>query len=158
MYKITGRIKGIKMRNRKIIKRLLITHIMLILYITMMGVLSIYKIMNVEMFGWEVPLWSILIIMYILELMSTFTFQLRIKLTSDYEIKGNKKLIEYIPLIAGASWMIAGFQGIIFLTVGLTVNSQISEIELAIIKLVPVFLATYNGVYTTLITKKKKEE
>lgn len=148
--------------NKKLWRRLVITHSILLLYIMIIFYITTQNIsMDIDMFGKPVSLWVVLLIMYLLELLSTFTFQLRMKLTADYELTKNKKLIEGIPLIAGVSWMIAGFQGIIFLTGGLytteLISQDIDNLTLAFLKLVPVFIATYNGVYTTLIIKTKEK-
>jgi len=79
------------------------------------------------------------------------------KLTALNAISRTKRLVELIPLIAGASWIVAGFQGIIFLTSNTSIDSNINDLSLAFLKLVPVFFATYNGVYTTLIFRKKEK-
>ena len=148
---------------KKLWIRLMITHFILLLYILATAITSYQGyVMKIDMFGTPIDLWIVLMIMYVLELLSTFTFQLRIKLTSDYEISKDNKLIEIVPIIAGVSWMVSGFQGIIFLTALLDEGSanDINDLGLAFLKLVPVFIATYNGVYSTMTLKrntKKKE-
>lgn len=151
-----------KESKRKLRNRLLITHTALLVYTIIMLIIYYTGAYTVELVlfdneNWRAPLWSIVILTYIFELTSTLTFQLRMKLTSKYEVGHNKKLIELIPLIAAFSWGVAGISGIIFFTSTPYMNGAAAYDEallVNILKLTPIFIATYNGVYTTLILKK----
>lgn len=101
-------------------------------------------------FGKQVNIAFVLLIMFILELGSTLTFQLRLKLTAKFEDDPVKNRIYHIwvPIIAGLSWLIAGIQGV------LLIGGTETFIDF-LLKMPPVFIATFNGVYLNMLTKKK---
>ena len=78
-----------------------------------------------------------LLIMFILEIISTLTFQARILLTAK---KDKLKYQWIIPAIACFSWFIASMEGLIL------INDSDTIIKF-IIKFVPVGVATFLGVY-----------
>lgn len=90
-----------------------------------------------KLFDTTVNIGVILIIMYILEILSTLTFQARILLTSK---KDKLKYNWIIPTIATLSWLIASLEGLIL------INDSDTIIKF-IIKFVPVGVATFLGVY-----------
>lgn len=90
-----------------------------------------------RLFDTTVNIGVILIIMYILEILSTLTFQTRILLTSK---KDKLKYNWIIPAIATLSWLIASLEGLIL------INDSDTIIKF-IIKFVPVGVATFLGVY-----------
>lgn len=85
---------------------------------------------------------AFLTIMFGLELLSTITFQLRLWLTS-------KDKISAAASIGATSWMIAGLQGI------LLIGGSNDSIQF-LIKMLPVGIATYIGIYTNNIIYKTK--
>lgn len=133
-------------------KLILILQIVLIAYLIVFSIISAYfdkTFLRGNIFGKEVNIGWVLLIMCILEFISTFTFQLRMKLTADFEINQKKKLIWIVPLIAGFSWCVAGIQGIVLI-------GDSDDLYKTIIKLFPVFIATFNGVYLIMKGKIKK--
>ena len=84
--------------------------------------------------------------MFIFELISTLTFQLRIKLTSIFEKTKEPKLQFIIPIVAVFSWLVAGFQGVLFIN-----NNE--NIYTFLLKIPPISFATFLGVFLNLNQK-----
>lgn len=81
--------------------------------------------------------------MFTLELLSTFTFQKRMKLTAIYTTNSTIKLKYTICVIASISWLIAALQGLFLL-------SSNENILTFLIKLPVVLVATFSGVWYNL--------
>lgn len=96
---------------------------------------------------WKLHPTIIFMIMFIFEIMSTITFQLRIWLTQ-------KNKISLAALIGASSWLIAGFQGIMLINGSI---DGISDIFTFLLKIPPVFIATFNGILFNTYFKKGGE-
>ena len=99
--------------------------------------ISLFTNYTSKLFDTTVNIGIVLLIMYILEIISTLTFQARILLTSK---KDKIKYNWIIPAIACFSWLIASLEGL------LLINDSDTIIKF-IIKFVPVGVATFLGVY-----------
>ena len=119
------------MKNKHI---LIITHLILIIYL----IITIFALWNHEGFlmDWKVHPVIIFLVMFFFEIISTITFQLRIWLTQNNKIK-------LAALVGASSWLIAGFQGILLVNGSIT---GINEICTFLLKIPPVFIATFNGI------------
>lgn len=119
------------MKNKNI---LILTNIILLIYL----IITMILLWNHKGFlmDWEVHPTIIFIVMFIFEILSTITFQLRIWLTQNNKIK-------LAALVGASSWLIAGFQGILLVNGSI---SGISEICTFLLKIPPVFIATFNGI------------
>lgn len=119
------------MKNKHL---LIITNLILLIYIlTSIFWLDNYKATLIDVKTHPV---FILTIMFIFELISTFTFQARIKLTQKSKYK-------LAALIGAISWMVAGLQGLVL------INGDIdgmNNITTFFIKMPPVMIATFNGI------------
>lgn len=139
------------MKNKNVLF-LLSTNIVLFIYVGIffiVGELNPSPVFTGVLFNKTINLGWVLLIMCILELMSTLTFQIRINLTARYEITQNQKLKMVVPFFAGFSWIIAGLQAIVLI-------GDSSDLIKTVIKLLPVFIATVNGVYISLMWKDKQ--
>ena len=119
------------MKNKNI---LILTNIILLIYL----IITMIMLWNHKGFlmDWEVHPTIIFIVMFIFEILSTISFQLRIWLTQNNKIK-------LAALVGASSWLIAGFQGILLVNGSI---SEISEICTFLLKIPPVFIATFNGI------------
>jgi hypothetical protein len=123
---------------------MLVLHAVLVMYIAVVGI--IYKEQNFYMtFNGSEPLsvWYMLIVMFLLELLSTLTFTLRIYYTD--------KSFKLAAVFGTLSWIIAGFQGIIFITgdINFGINS-LSFLYSFLTKIPVIGLATFGGIYFNL--------
>lgn len=120
-----------------------ISTILLTIYLLLVGLFYPYKTTLINI---QVDLWIVLLIMVIFELLSTITFQLRIIYTQKY-IESKKEHYRFLASgIAAISWIIAGCLGI------LLINGN-DSLTSALLKFVPVAIATFNGVFITLGAK-----
>lgn len=99
--------------------------------------ISLFTNYTSKLFDTTVNIGIVLLIMYILEIISTLTFQARILLTSK---KDKLKYNWIIPAIACFSWLIASLEGL------LLINDSDTIIKF-VIKFIPVGVATFLGVY-----------
>lgn len=130
------------MKNKHI---LWITHLILITYLV---ITMIFLRNNTGyLMDWKVHPTIIFMIMFIFEIMSTITFQLRIWLTQ-------KNKIRLAALIGASSWLIAGFQGILLINGSI---EGINELFTFLLKIPPVFIATFNGILINSYFKKGGE-
>lgn len=115
--------------------------------ITILTLISLVWLL-IYRFVW-VTNWKTLLLMFIFELLSTFTFQTRIWFTS----KGKIILASFI---GGLSWIIAGTQGMLLITESFGFEKWVDFA----IKLPIVFNATVVGILLTHlnIRKNKKDE
>ena len=119
------------MKNRNI---LILTNIILLIYL----IITMILLWNHKGFlmDWEVHPTIIFLIMFCFEIISTITFQARIFFTQRNKIK-------IAALLGASSWLIAGFQGILLVNGSIT---GISEMGTFLLKIPPVFIATFNGI------------
>lgn len=132
-----------KMNNLLIV----ISNLILLIYIVIIGAFGYINNWNANLLGNNTHLFVLLIIMFVFELLSTITFQIRIWLTS-------KDRIIWAAIIGSISWMIAGFQGL------LLINGSINGLNDAatfFIKMPPVLIATFIGILTNYYISKRKE-
>lgn len=143
--------------NKKIILHIILPQIIVLFYF--ITFLTLYLVLgknakidsnNYNYFGYwnffndkdKIPIPAFLAIMFFLELLSTTTFQLRLWLTG-------KDKISAAASVGATSWMIAGLQGI------LLIGGSNDSIQF-LIKMLPVAIATYIGIYTNNIIYKTK--
>lgn len=119
------------MKNKHI---LILTNIILFIYLLITMFLLRYN--TAYLMDWEVHPTIIFLIMFLFEIISTITFQLRIFFTQRNKIK-------IAALLGASSWLIAGFQGILLVNGSI---SGISEMGTFLLKIPPVFIATFNGI------------
>lgn len=123
---------------------LVIPNILLLIYVIIMGCLGDKYDWNLNLAGTNVSLGVVLLIMFILELLSTITFQTRIWLTSKDKIK-------LAAFIGALSWMIAGFQGLLVISENIT---HLDNVASFFIKMPPVLVATFVGILSTSYVNK----
>lgn len=125
---------------------MLATHFVLLSYILIISILAdkinATWLLGV-LFNKQVNIGWVLLLMTILELLSTLTFQLRILFSAKFNKIKTFKLRLLVATIAGVSWLIAGVQGIVLI-------GDSDNLAKTLIKLLPVFIATFNGVYISL--------
>lgn len=119
------------MKNKHI---LILTNIILLIYL----IITMFLLRNHDAYlmDWKVHPTIIFLIMFCFEIISTITFQLRIFFTQRNKIK-------IAALLGASSWLIAGFQGILLVNGSIT---GISEMGTFLLKIPPVFIATFNGI------------
>lgn len=119
------------MKNKYI---LLLTNIILFIYLLITMFLLRHN--TAYLMDWKVHPTIIFLIMFLFEIISTITFQARIFFTQRNKIK-------IAALLGASSWLIAGFQGILLVNGSI---SGISEMVTFLLKIPPVFIATFNGI------------
>ena len=119
------------MKNKHI---LILTNIILFIYLLITMFLLRYH--DAYLMDWKVHPTIIFLIMFCFEIISTITFQARIFFTQRNKIK-------IAALLGASSWLIAGFQGILLVNGSIT---GISEMGTFLLKIPPVFIATFNGI------------
>ncbi len=132
---------------------IIIANILLAIYIAIIGIIGYYR-------HWTSNIWSakaevvwILIVMFIFELLSTITFQVRIWLTS-------KDKITLAAIVGSISWCIAGLQGLLLINGDI---SGLNEIQTFFVKMPSVLIATFVGILANYTIKgyydhKKEQE
>lgn len=146
-----------KIKNKKTFLNLFIPQVIAIVYITIFTVLFFVKGQGAQIgtdeynyFGYwnffndkdKIAIPAFLVMMLVLELLSTTTFQLRLWLTS-------KDKISQAAGVGATSWMIAGLQGI------LLIGGSNDSIQF-LIKMLPVGIATYTGIYMNNLIYKTR--
>lgn len=125
---------------------ILVVNIVLLIYIVVIGSVGFVYNWKCQILGGKVDLIVLLILMFIFELISTITFQLRIWLTS-------KSKIRYAATIGAFSWLIAGLQGLFLINGSI---EHVNEAATFFIKMPPVFIATFTGIITNNVIKNLK--
>lgn len=120
-------------------KTIILMNLLLLIYIIVISFLNF----NLQILNLKIHNFFILAIMFTLELLSTFTFQKRMKLTAIYTTNSTIKLKYTICIIASISWLIAALQGLFLL-------SSNENILTFLIKLPVVLVATFSGVWYNL--------
>lgn len=120
-------------------KTIILMNLLLLIYIIVISFLNF----NLQILNLKIHNFFILSIMFTLELLSTFTFQKRMKLTAIYTTNSTIKLKYTICIIASISWLIAALQGLFLL-------SSNENILTFLIKLPVVLVATFSGVWYNL--------
>ena len=119
------------MKNKHI---LILTNIILFIYLLI--TMFLLRDHDAYLMDWKVHPTIIFLIMFCFEIISTITFQARIFFTQRNKIK-------IAALLGASSWLIAGFQGILLVNGSIT---GISEMGTFMLKIPPVFIATFNGI------------
>ena len=119
------------MKNKHI---LILTNITLLIYLLI--TMFLLRHHDAYLMDWKVHTTIIFLIMFFFEIISTITFQARIFFTQRNKIK-------IAALLGASSWLIAGFQGILLVNGSIT---GISEMGTFLLKIPPVFIATFNGI------------
>ena len=119
------------MKNKHI---LILTNIILLIYLLI--TMFLLRHYDAYLMDWKVHPTIIFLIMFCFEIISTITFQARIFFTQRNKIK-------IAALLGASSWLIAGFQGILLVNGSIT---GISEMGTFLLKIPPVFIATFNGI------------
>lgn len=120
-------------------RTIILMNLLLLIYIIVISFLNF----NLQILNLKIHNFFILSIMFTLELLSTFTFQKRMKLTAIYTTNSTIKLKYTICIIASISWLIAALQGLFLL-------SSNENILTFLIKLPVVLVATFSGVWYNL--------
>lgn len=120
-------------------RTIILMNLLLLIYIIVISFLNF----NLQILNLKIHNFFILSIMFTLELLSTFTFQKRMKLTAIYTTNSTIKLKYTICVIASISWLIAALQGLFLL-------SSNENILTFLIKLPVVLVATFSGVWYNL--------
>ena len=138
---------------------MLVLHALLLIYIIIIGVVYVEKGFNMSIGGtsgiWS---WGMLVAMFILELLSTLTFTLRIYYTD--------KKFNLAAMFGTLSWIIAGLQGLLFITGDIDFGTYLfvdpvtgpeykyihsANFVYSFLTKIPVIgLATYGGIYFNL--------
>lgn len=131
-------------KNKNII---IIANCLLGIYVTIISIVSYFFKWSATILGEQSNVFTLMLVMFLFELASTTTFQLRIWLTSKQKIK-------LAALIGGCSWLIAGTQGL------LLINGSIDpliEWQSFLVKIPPVFVATLSGILINDYFIKRKK-
>ena len=119
------------MKNKHI---LILSNIILFIYLLI--TMFLLRHQDAYLMDWKVHPTIIFLIMFCFEIISTITFQARIFFTQRNKIK-------IAAMLGASSWLIAGFQGILLVNGSI---SGISEMGTFLLKIPPVFIATFNGI------------
>lgn len=123
-----------------------IVNLLLVIYLITIAVIAEHNGWYCYILGFKNKLITLLIVMFIFELLSTITFQTRIWLTS-------KDMITAAAIVGSLSWVIAGIQGL------LLINGEIyplNDIATFFVKMPPVFVATFSGIILNYEIKRIK--
>ena len=104
------------MNNKELILFLLL-NFFLIIYLLIIGITFKQNNLYMEIYTTKMDVYIVLIIMFFLELFSTLTFSLRIYFTS-------KEKFNEAAMIGTMSWLIAGMQGILFISGNINFNIE----------------------------------
>lgn len=132
-------------KNKKTYLLILILNLLLLIYISIIGTISVNNDWYGYIVGFKVDLWVLLITMFGFELLSTLSFQTRIWLTS-------KDRIIIAAFVGGFSWLIAGFQGLLLINGSI---NGLNDLLTFLVKMPPVFVATVSGILINNLYKRE---
>lgn len=96
-----------------------------------------------EIYTTKLDVWIVLLIMFFLELLSTLTFSTRIYFTS-------KEKFNEAAIIGTISWLVAGMQGILFISGNINFNIENGFLFTFLVKAPIIAISTYLGIYFNL--------
>lgn len=121
----------------------LILNFFLIIYLLIIGITFKQNNLYMEIYTTKMDVYIVLIIMFFLELFSTLTFSLRIYFTS-------KEKFNEAAMIGTMSWLIAGMQGILFISGNINFNIENGFLFTFLVKAPIIAISTYLGIYFNL--------
>lgn len=121
----------------------LILNFFLIIYLLIIGITFKQNNLYMEIYTTKMDVYIVLIIMFFLELFSTLTFSLRIYFTS-------KEKFNEAAMIGTMSWLIAGMQGILFISGNINFNIENGFLFTFLVKAPIIAISTYTGIYFNL--------
>lgn len=134
----------------------LILNFFLIIYLLIIGITFKQNNLYMEIYTTKMDVYIVLIIMFFLELFSTLTFSLRIYFTS-------KEKFNEAAMIGTMSWLIAGMQGILFISGNINFNIENGFLFTFLVKAPIIAISTYTGIYfnlkyTKIFLENRKQE
>ena len=121
----------------------LLLNFFLIIYLLTIGITFKQNNLYMEIYTTKMDVYIVLIIMFFLELFSTLTFSLRIYFTS-------KEKFNEAAMIGTMSWLIAGMQGILFISGNINFNIENGFLFTFLVKAPIIAISTYTGIYFNL--------
>lgn len=129
--------------NKKDLILFLLLNFFLIIYLLIIGITFKQNNLYMEIYTTKMDVYIVLIIMFFLELFSTLTFSLRIYFTS-------KEKFNEAAMIGTMSWLIAGMQGILFISGNINFNIENGFLFTFLVKAPIIAISTYTGIYFNL--------
>lgn len=129
--------------NKKDLILFLLLNFFLIIYLLIIGITFKINNLYMEIYTTKMDVYIVLIIMFFLELFSTLTFSLRIYFTS-------KEKFNEAAMIGTMSWLIAGMQGILFISGNINFNIENGFLFTFLVKAPIIAISTYTGIYFNL--------
>ena len=129
--------------NKKDLILFLLLNFFLIIYLLIIGITFKQNNLYMEIYTTKMDVYIVLIIMFFLELFSTLTFSLRIYFTS-------KEKFNEAAMIGTMSWLIAGMQGILFISGNINFNIENGFLFRFLVKGRIIAISTYTGIYFNL--------
>lgn len=129
--------------NKKDLILFLLLNFFLIIYLLIIGITFKINNLYMEIYTTKMDVYIVLIIMFFLELFSTLTFSLRIYFTS-------KEKFNEAAMIGTMSWLIAGMQGILFISGNINFNIENGFLFTFLVKAPIIAISTYLGIYFNL--------
>ena len=129
--------------NKKDLILFLLLNFFLIIYLLIIGITFKINNLYMEIYTTKMDVYIVLIIMFFLELFSTLTFSSRIYFTS-------KEKFNQAAIIGTMSWLIAGMQGILFISGNINFNIENGFLFTFLVKAPIIAISTYIGIYFNL--------
>ena len=129
--------------NKKDLILFLLLNFFLIIYLLIIGITFKQNNLYMEIYTTKMDVYIVLIIMFFLELFSTLTFSLRLYFTS-------KEKFNEAAMIGTMSWLIAGMQGILFISGNINFNIENGFLFTFLVKAPIIAISTYTGIYFNL--------
>ena len=131
-----------KTKNKDLIL-FLILNFFLITYLLIIGINFKINNLYMEIYTTKLDVWIVLLIMFFLELLSTLTFSTRIYFTS-------KEKFNETAIFGTISWLVAGMQGILFISGNINFNIENGFLFTFLVKAPIIAISTYLGIYFNL--------
>ena len=129
--------------NKKDLILFLLLNFFLIIYLLIIGITFKQNNLYMEIYTTKMDVYIVLIIMFFLELFPTWTFSLRIYHTTQ------EKFTE-AAMIGTMTWLIAGMQGILFISGNINFNIENGFLFTFLVKAPIIAISTYTGIYFNL--------
>lgn len=130
-------------KNNKDLILFLILNFFLITYLLIVGITFKFNNLYMEIYTTKLDVWIVLLVMFFLELLSTLTFSTRIYFTS-------KEKFNEAAIIGTISWLVAGMQGILFISGNINFNIENGFLFTFLVKAPIIAISTYTGIYFNL--------
>lgn len=143
-------------KNNKDLILFLILNFFLITYLLIVGITFKFNNLYMEIYTTKLDVWIVLLVMFFLELLSTLTFSTRIYFTS-------KEKFNEAAIIGTISWLVAGMQGILFISGNINFNIENGFLFTFLVKAPIIAISTYTGIYfnlkyTKIFLENRKQE